>query len=69
MRAFGDQLSGYNLVTGSYPLFAGQRTINLTLDAAFNVTAYKALGGQKGTVGVYDYTTGEILCMLRRRGI
>ena len=64
MRAFGDQLSGYNLVTGSYPLFAGQRTINLTLDAAFNVTAYKALGGQKGTVGVYDYTTGEILCMV-----
>ena len=64
LHAFGDELSGYNLITGSYPLFAGQRTVNLTIDAAFNVAAYKALDGQKGTVGVYDYETGEILCMV-----
>ena len=64
LHVFGDELSGYNLITGSYPLFAGQRTVNLTIDAAFNVAAYKALDGQKGTVGVYDYETGEILCMV-----
>ena len=64
LRAFGDELSGYNLVTGSYPLFAGQRTIQLTLDAAFNVTAWNAMDGRKGTVGVYNYKTGEILCMV-----
>lgn len=64
LHAFADQLSGYNLITGGYSPIGNQRTLNLTLDAAFNVAAYKALDGQKGTVGVYDYTTGEILCMV-----
>ena len=26
--------------------------------------AYEALGGQNGTVGIYNYKTGEILCMV-----
>lgn len=64
LHAFADQLSGYNLITGGYSPVGNQRTMYLTLDAAFNVTAYKALGGQKGTVGVYNYKTGEILCMV-----
>lgn len=64
LHAFADHLSGYNLITGGYSPIGNQRTMHLTLDAAFNVTAYKALDGQKGAVGVYDYTTGEILCMV-----
>lgn len=64
LSAFADQLSGYNLLTGGYSPLGSGRTLTLTLDAAFNVTAYKALGEQKGTVGVYNYKTGEILCMV-----
>lgn len=64
ITAFSDKLSGYNIITGSKALFETDKTLNLTIDAAFNVAAYKALDGQKGTVGVYDYTTGEILCMV-----
>lgn len=64
IHAFSDKLSGYNILTGSTSPFSGEKTLSLTIDAAFNVTAYKALGGHKGTVGVYDYTTGEILCMV-----
>ena len=64
LHAFADQLSGYNLITGGYSPFGNQRTMTLTLDAAFNVVAYNALDGHKGTVGVYNYETGEILCMV-----
>ena len=61
IHAFSDKLSGYNILTGSTSPFSGEKTLSLTIDAAFNVTAYKALGGHKGTVGVYDYTTGETI--------
>ncbi len=64
LHAFADQLSGYNLITGGYSPIGNQRTMYLTLDAAFNVVAYNALGSHRGAVGVYDYTTGEILCMV-----
>lgn len=64
LHAFADQVSGYNLITGGFSPIGNQRTLNLTIDAAFNVTAYKALGGKKGTVGVYNYKTGEILAMV-----
>ncbi len=36
----------------------------LTLDASLNETAYAALNGHKGVVAVYDYTTGDIKCLV-----
>ena len=62
--AFADRLSGYNPLTGAYsPLGAGN-DLYLTLDARYNYIAYNALNGRKGAVGVYNYKTGEILCMV-----
>ena len=62
--AFADRLSGYNLFTGAYsPLGAGN-DLYLTIDARLNYIAYQALNGKKGTVGVYNYETGEVLCMM-----
>ena len=62
--AFADKLSGYNAITGAYsPLGAGN-DLYLTLDARYNYIAYNALNGRKGAVGVYNYETGEILCMV-----
>ena len=62
--AFADQLSGYNLLTGAYSLQGTGNDLYLTLDARYNYIAYNALGGQKGAVGVYNYKTGEVLCMV-----
>ena len=62
--AFADKLSGYNLLTGAYSLDGGGNDLYLTLDARLNYIAYQALGGKKGAVGVYNYETGEVLCMV-----
>lgn len=58
---FSDQLVGFNLVTGTS---GTGNTVNLTLDADLNNVAYNAMAGRMGTVALYNYKTGEILCMV-----
>lgn len=60
---FASKLVGYNLITGAYPI-GGTRNLYLTIDANVCAAAYRALNGRKGTVGVYNYKTGEIICMV-----
>lgn len=65
--AFGEKLSGWNLISGAYRFNKSdgvRKKIELTLDADLCAAAYKALNGRNGTVGVYNYKTGEILCMV-----
>ena len=64
LTAFADKLSGYNLLTGAYSPLGSGNTLALTIDAHYNYVAYNALDGRKGTVGVYNYKTGEMLCMM-----
>ena len=64
LTAFADRLSGFNLITGAYSPLGNGNDLYLTLDARLNYIAYQAMGGRKGAVGVYNYETGEILCML-----
>lgn len=58
--SFQDKLIGYNLLTGVYS--ADGRKLNLTIDAELCAVANKALAGRSGTVGIYNYKTGDILC-------
>lgn len=66
--AFREKLSGWNLLNGAYRFNKKpgnfRSDLTLTLDADLCSVAYKALNGRKGTVGVYNYKTGEILCMV-----
>ena len=62
--AFADRLSGYNLLTGSYSPLGQGNDLYLTIDARYNYIAYQALNGRKGAVGVYNYKTGEVVCMV-----
>lgn len=64
LTRFSGKLSGYNFISGAKPLFSKGRKLYLTLDANVCDTAYRALNGHNGTVGVYNYKTGEILCMV-----
>lgn len=64
-KAFNDKLVGWSLLNGVYRYgFSPTSELNLTIDANLCVTAYDALNGKKGAVGVYNYKTGEILCMV-----
>ena len=59
-------LTGYDFVNGisSIVQYGKGNDIHLTVDADVCETAYKALNGRNGAVGVYNYKTGEIICMV-----
>ena len=64
LSAYADKIVGYNVLTGTYSMTGKGNDINLTIDADVCKAAYEALAGRKGTVGVYNYETGEIICMV-----
>ena len=61
--AFADKLSGYHLLTGAYSPMGAGNDLYLTVDARLNYEAYTAMNGKKGAVAVYNYRTGEVLCL------
>lgn len=64
--SFKDELTGYTLVDGVYNLkrYGKGNDIKLTLNSDVCAAAYKALGNKKGTVGVMNYKTGELVCVV-----
>lgn len=58
---FADQLVGFNIITGTS---GTGNQIYLSLDANLNKIAYEAMADRKGAVALYNYKTGEVLCML-----
>lgn len=69
LSAFASKLTGYNVVTGTGIGESSGRNLYLTIDADLCASAYDALGNYDGVVGVYDYTTGKILCMVSKPAI
>lgn len=61
ISAFRADLVDYSLLTGTT---SSGGNIKLTIDADLNAVAYRALNGQNGAILVYNYETGEILCMV-----
>lgn len=61
LSAFASQLVDYSLLGGTE---SGGGEVRLTIDAELNATAYGALNGRNGAVCVFNYETGEILCMV-----
>ena len=65
VTAFKSKMIGYNFVTGTAGLLKNSgRKIYLTIDAQINRTAYEALAGRKGYVAVYNWKSGDIVCMV-----
>lgn len=59
---YAAQLSGFDLLTGLYSFDGSGGVARLTLSAQVQKVALEALGSRKGTVAVYNYQTGAILC-------
>ncbi len=64
INVFKSQLIGYDILNGTYDTSSQGKRIKLTIDARANVAAYNALGNRTGLVGVYNWKTGEIMCMV-----
>ncbi|MEG2176742.1 MAG: penicillin-binding transpeptidase domain-containing protein [Oscillibacter sp.] len=63
LNAYAGKLTGFNLLNGAFGASRGKE-LTLTIDARYNYEAYQALNGKSGTVAVYNYKTGEILCLV-----
>ena len=58
------EMAGFDLVGGIYDGGEDGGRIHLTISARVQNAALEAMNGRKGTIGVYNYKTGEILCAL-----
>ncbi len=61
LTLFDDLLIDYSPIFGTS---GAGITGALSIDGDLNKLAYEALDGQSGTVALYNYKTGEILCMV-----
>lgn len=59
---YAKEMTGYNIVDGLYSYGGEAGAAVLTLSSKVQSVALKAMGDRKGTVAVYNYETGEILC-------
>lgn len=62
IASYAGQLAGFDLINGVYDFAGTGGTAVLTISERVQNAAYQALGNRKGTVAVYNYRTGEILC-------
>lgn len=59
---YGGRLIGYNKLFGLYNYAVEKGAEKLTIYSEAQTAALYAMNGYSGTVGVYNYKTGEILC-------
>ena len=62
LNQYAAALSGFDHVDGVYRYGDQPGVLELTLSARVQAAALKAMDGRKGTVAVYNYRTGQILC-------
>ena len=64
VSTYAASMVGYDRIDGVYNASEEGGNARLTLSAKVQNAALEAMGNRKGTVGVYNYKTGEILCAL-----
>ena len=59
---YSEEMAGYGLINGLYSYSGTGGEAVMTISAEVQKAALDALGNRAGTVAVYNYKTGEILC-------
>ena len=59
---YADQIAGFDLISGVHHYGNTGGQVTLTLSAKLQMAALEAMGQYKGTIAIYNYKTGEILC-------
>ena len=62
MSHYSKLLSGYDPINGVYSYGGVGGTASLTISAQLQMAALEAMGDYVGTLAVYNYKTGQILC-------
>jgi len=62
LSSFWQNMRSFNHVVGTTRSKTG--TLQLSIDARLNKTAFTALNGEKGAILICNYRTGEMLCMV-----
>ncbi len=62
LSTYSAELTGFELLNGVYSYGGKGGVAKLTLSAEVQTSALEAMGQYKGTVAVYNYKTGEIIC-------
>lgn len=62
LAAYSSELAGFDLLNGVYSYADGGGEAELTLSAVAQSAAIEAMGNHKGTIAIYNYKTGELLC-------
>ena len=55
-------LAGFDLLNGVYSYGDAEATARISLSSDVQLVALEAMNGKKGTVAVYNYQTGALLC-------
>ncbi len=59
---YASELAGFDMLNGVYNYADSAGVAELTLSAKVQTAALEAMGEYKGTVAVFNYETGELLC-------
>ena len=59
---YAGEMTGFDLLNGLYGYGGTGGSAKMTISAKVQKVALEAMGKKKGTVAVYNYETGEILC-------
>jgi len=59
---FAQHIAGFDAVNGLYAYGGTGGTVRTTFSARVQIVAQEAMAGYTGTVAVYNYKTGELVC-------
>ena len=62
LSSYSAQIAGFDMLNGVYNYGDQAGVTELALSAQAQLAALEALGNYKGTVAVYNYKTGQLLC-------
>lgn len=62
LSTYSAQMAGYDLLNGVYNYGDNNGVAELTISSKAQTAALEAMGDYKGTVAVYNYKTGALLC-------
>lgn len=63
-KVYADRLVGFNIITGMFSTTVAGNKIHTTLDSQISAAAYEQMKGKKGAVCVFNYKTGEVVCLV-----